>query len=793
MQVQASENHCHHCHEKIIISHDLNFQGNHYQFCCQGCLTVFEILQENDLSEYYAIREQSEESKFQKVASTQQKYSYLDSDDFKQENIIQKDEYYQIEFYLENIHCIACLWLLERLPVLEEKIISIDLNMSESIIKILFVDGIRPSQIAKKLEVLGYPPHVITEDKQRKEWQKKEDQKDLIRIAISFFCAGNIMLLAYSNYAGAEGIIKTYFNDISTMLFLPVITYAAWPFYKSAFAALRMRVVNIDLPIVIALILGAIYSFYEYLTKGEHIYYDTFATLIFLILLIRFLLQKSQKASLNTSSVSTFFTNILAYKYENHELTETVSSKLQINDLIQIKAGETIPADAIIKEGSSLLNCSLLTGESELIKVNEGEIIHSGTINIQNDLQAKVIKTSHQSKLGQILAEVAQTQGQNSLLHLLSQKIARYFLTVILLLSIGVFGYFYFTAGIEVALNRFLALIIITCPCALALTTPLIMTLTINQLLKQGVIVKNALSLEKIFGLRKIYFDKTGTLTKGRFEVNKFFIHDEDKINLDLLFELEKRSKHPIAHAICDYIKHHYQVNSIELENFQVLPGQGPSASFKGQSYHVSPIKVDSSHMSNTVGLYRDDEVLIEISLADEVKPEAKDCIADLQSKGFQVSILSGDQKSIVESVAQTLSINTAMALSELTPQDKRDIIDHHPDSIMLGDGANDAIALKKASVGIAVRGSVDLSMRACSIFFSRNSLENLTHLINAAFHTKKLIYLNITFSILYNIFGIYFALSGKVTPLFAAVLMPISSLTTFLLAYLGTRKIGKK
>lgn len=794
MNQNASE-HCTHCKEKIVIPVPLVIGDIEHHFCCYGCKTVFELLQENDLTEYYRLRETSGKQSFSPILETKSKYSYLDDPEFIQKYATQTEQTIGLTFYLEGIHCLACLWLIEKLPEINKTVLEAKLNMSSSTVKITIMKGSPLADIAKMLEVLGYPPHPIMESSDVESLRHKEDHKMLIKIAVAFFGAGNIMLLAFSVYAGASGVVKTYFEWISALMSLPVMFFSAIPFYKSAWNSLKKRQISIDFPIVVALILGSIFSSYSLINETGHIYFDTLTILVFLLLSSRYLLKKAQQKGLNAAEVSNFFSNIVTTKIVNGIKEEVFAKFLKIKDTVLIEAGDTIPADGIILKGFSTINSSLITGEAVPQKAKQGDSVFSGTVNLSSELLIEITKLAADSKLGVILKSVEKGWNQKAQIVNFADSIAKYFVSAIFLISTIVFIYFTFNGRYEDAFTRALTLIIITCPCALGLTTPLSLTLNLSRLAKKGSIVKDESVIEKLSKASTLLLDKTGTLTYGRFKITEWVNLDKQSNYDSIIYALEKKSQHPIGKAIISYLHDKYKnsdgtLTEIELIDYEETLGRGPSASFDSENYSIKATQSSQTLAQTTIALFKRDQEVVRISLSDELRENAKDEIQKIKEMGIEPIIISGDNSFAVNDAAAKLGIPLTHAFSGQTPEMKKEFAKKYPKAIMVGDGANDAIALSHAWVGIAVHGSVDISLRASSVFLSNSGLENITALIISSRETLKVIKRNLYFSLLYNIAGSILAMNGHISPLIAAILMPISSFVVLGSTLISTSKL---
>lgn len=789
---------CTHCKEKIVVPAVLKTKKEDLLFCCHGCKTVYEILHEKGLKQYYQLRDNAS-SLSGPVNISSEKYLYLDNQEFAEKYVKEVSGTKVIKFYLEGIHCVACLWLLEKLPEFIPKVITSQLNMSKSICTVTTSKDIKLSTVAKQFELLGYKPHPVMESSEAEELAKKEDRKMLIKIAVAFACAGNIMLLATSLYAGLEEEnLKEYFRWLNLIISLPVLLYSATPFYQSAWSAVKMKKISIDIPIVFAIFMVTISGVYSLLTGTDHLYFDSITVLVFLLLFARFILKKAQQRGLSSTEISSFFANQVAYKpMDGSDELEAVPAKfLKQHDKVVVPSGENIPADGLVIKGTSNINSSLLTGESIPERVEKGSYVYSGTINLDSPLTVQIMNTAEESRLGKILKSVESGWNTKADIVLFADLIAKYFVYIVFSIATAVAISFALAGNIEAGLTRALTLIIITCPCALGLTTPLALTLTLGRLAKQGIIVKNEQVIEKLTKAENIFLDKTGTLTYGSFQVSKVENLSEKITNIyEIIYALEARSKHPIAKAICTYIEKKFYsenkvIHTIELSNYAEIPGQGVSAIFDNKKFEIKKSSRPHYESLTNIAVYQDGTEIMLISLKDELRDDAVESIKTIKNNNLTPYIISGDNQKTVNEVAQKLKIESEKALGNITPEQKNDFMLKNPRTIMVGDGANDAIALSNAYVSVAVHGSVDISLRVADIYISKTGVSNLTKVIEASHDTLKVIKRNLKFSLVYNLLGATLAIFGFITPLVAAILMPISSLTVLVSTFVSTKKL---
>lgn len=794
---------CAHCNDPV--PQGLEIYNNDNVFCCHGCKTVFNILGSNGLSNFYKIRD-DEGKKSNPVNKKKQDYSYLDDESFIEEFTVNDKDKKVIKFYLEGIHCMACLWLIEKTPSFVKGLISARLNMGDSTVIFETQKDLKLSVLAQEIFNLGYTPHPLKLEEGSKSFQIKEERKELLRIGVAGAALGNIMIYAVSNYAGADGIYKLMFNWISLILTIPVVLYSALPFYRTSLQAIKMKEVSIDIPLSTAIIGGFIFSTISMFTTGEHLYFDSISALIFLILLSRYFVKKATQSGLNTKGIQTFFTNTGVIKIENNGKESSVHSKyINIGDLIKVSPGEKLVFDVILESHkdtneTATVDNSIITGESKPQIIMRGEEIFAGSVNIGKEFIARVNKIQSETRIGKIIQELEASSSSKSDTVLKADIISRYFVISVFTITTLSFIYSYFQYGIHTAFARALSIIIISCPCALALATPLAFIRTMGLLKEKGIFVKNENVIEKLNLIKNIVLDKTGTITEGRFEVIHFenYSDQNDSQIHSYVQKLEGPSIHPIAISLKAFFEKTLleDMSSISFEKYKNIAGLGVSAMISDTEYFVGKVRqndrIDNNYKSLTqVGFYRDNELIAIYYLGDKIKSSSKKAIRDLVKLKRHIHIASGDHKGVVDQLALELSLNQEAVHANQSPEDKAHLIDSLDNTLMIGDGANDALALKKANIGIAVGGAVDLTLRASDIFLTTPSLGNIRTLISAAKETEYVIKRNFIFSITYNLVGVGLALYGYITPLWAAIFMPLSSLTVLLSSYYGTRKLN--
>ena len=774
---------CSHCQDLLRVTFS-DSDGN--QFCCHGCLSVYEILKSNGLSRFYDIQKQLNPNDIIPTGDeSHKKFDYLKDETFLRDYITTQNRQASMSFYLSGIHCIACIWLIENLQKIEPSIDHSRVNLSESTVVVTLKENqFDFSRVAQTLSQLGHTPHPLRHNDDILKLSKKEDKSQLLKIGIAGFSAMNIMLYTGSIYAGADSSTSQNFGFISMALCSPVVFYSALPFYKSAIGAIRNQSLNIDIPLALAVILGFIFSCY-FIWIGEiHHYFDSIATLTFLILLSRFGLRKVQKLTLSKDNLTDFFSTVTIKKVKkisNPTPTEIHPKQLQVGDLILVEPGEMIPADGIIAQGETLLNLASLNGESQAIPFRTGQPVLMGSVNQSNNIIILVKSIGDKTNIGKMIKELSHQFSKSSYYTLLTNQIIKYFVSTVLLLSASVLIYFSLLGEFTIGLQRSLALIIVSCPCALGLATPLTFTRMFNLARKSGILLRNEEALEKVSRIDSLFFDKTGTLTRGTFEVSHFDILQEPLIKEvsieDLVFSLESRSTHPIAKSLKNWsLSRRENLTNISWESWQETIGVGPEALFKENVYALRALNGSTDSLSTQIGLFENNQKIASFKLNDIIRAESSEVLKNLRATGRKVYLSSGDKKDQVAAISKELGFKEGNYRAELSAKEKSEWVSQHPLSMFIGDGVNDTLAFSKAYSSIAVNGSVELGLKVADAFLIKDSLTCIENLFKISDQTIKTIKINLIISIFYNVFGAALAIAGIVTPITAAILMPLSS-----------------
>ena len=502
-------------------------------------------------------------------------------------------------------------------------------------------------------------------------------------------------------------------------------------------------------------------------------YFDSLTALVFLLLLSRYFLRKIQDKGLSASDLHYFYQNESVLRKTENGFEEIHSQYVKVGDILKVRRDDFIPADGVVISGDSLINNSLLTGESFPDHVKAGHKVFSGTQNVGAELLIQVEETNKNSRLGHILKNVEQGWALKSRTVDLTSTIAKYFTLAVIGLSIVVF-FVTLDQGMAVAFTRALTLLIVTCPCALAISVPFTFHRSLSQAANNGIIVKSDEVFEKLNEVKKVFLDKTGTITLGNLQVVDY---QSTKDILDVVFSLELFSRHPVARALCEFAKKS-NAKTLEISNYREIPGVGVEGHYQGFFYQVTGGEV-----------LENGKVVATFLVRDGIRRDSKEIIERLTKTGLEVSILSGDKKNFVNGLADEAGISHQRAMAEISPEQKVLMV-KNKHTLMVGDGANDAMALEGAGVGIAVSGAMDIALRASDVYLTTPGLAGVEKLFILSKETMKVVKRNLILSILYNTLSVVFVFTGVINPLVAAIVMPLSSFTVLISTIWGTAKL---
>lgn len=815
---------CFHCGLPLPLNGTVteSINSEKKSFCCHGCAQVSRIIHDSQLDKFYRFAPSVRQ--WGNPQSAPADALVFDDPELQQEFVCQLDnDLLMAEFLVQGIHCPACIWLIEKMVYKNPGIEYCEVNFTKHSMKVAWDPGItKVSDIIHAVGKIGYRAQPFDQD-EHSQLTKQRRQNLLFRMTFAGFVMANVMTAAVCLYAGdffgIEEKWRGFFKWYSMIFTASAVLYSGKLFFISAFNAIVKSRVNMDVPISLGITISFIYSVWATITANGHVYYDSICMFIFLILVGRYLESSARETAHNASHSLLALLPYSATKLENGEELLVPLRSIKPKDIILIRPGEKIPVDGAVIEGNTRIDESMLTGESIPVYKSEGDKVVAGTLNENGTIKIRTTRTGKHSTISNIaeLIERAQNSKVNS--QRLADMIVPYFVFGVIALSLLTFAYWTLNSDITLAITSAVTVLIITCPCALGLATPMAVAIGAGIGGKNGVLFKNGSSLELLHKTDHIIFDKTGTLTTGNIKVVNCGL-PEDKTVLSYIASIEMLSEHFAAKAIVKKLaKFDVSNKGITIRNFSSTPGLGVSADvLTADSPHVTTIYIGSLQWLDTLSIRLDKQTRREIDqqielgytivialdqekllawfgLSDTVRPEAKQLINNLLSRQFVLSVASGDQPQALRNLLSQLQTNEINIYPGCMPQDKLNLINAIKSGgynvAMIGDGINDAPALAHADVGVAVAQAADISSQAANVVLI-GGLEKLPVAIEISKITSRTIRQNLGFSLAYNIFVVPLAIMGAVSPLLAAIVMPLSSLVVIGNALLIRRRVNR-
>ncbi len=795
---------CAHC--DLPVPAELIQAESGLQFCCGGCRAVYAILHEHGLDGTFYQLLDDDDKRQAKV--TDRSYREFDDEAFAELYVRADGGVQTVELYLEAVHCTACVWLVERLPTLLYGVQETRLDLGRQLATVSWdPNTVELSAIARKLDSLGYPVHPFR-GVDRRQLRRDEDRRLLIRIAVAGAVAGNVMLMAAALYAGLFGDMsaehRSFLRWVSLLITLPSVLWCGAVFYRGAIGALRVGSLHMDLPISVGIASGFIWGAVNTVRGGGEVYFDSVTVLIFLLLVGRWLQQRQQRGaadaaemlySLTPTSVRVV-TGAVDGAVGGGEIREVPVETVTEGTLIEVRAGETIPTDGVVAHGHSTLNASLLSGESKPLPVREGDEVHAGTVNLGALLRIEVNATGEATRVGQLMKRIEEHARRRAPIVQLADRISGYFVGTTLGLA-ALTALLWSWLDTPRAVEHAVALLIVTCPCALGLATPLAVSVAIGRAARRGILIKGGDVVERLARPGRVLLDKTGTLTEGQ---QTLISWTGDARARELAVALERQSAHPLALALLRAEGGEADEAALAVADVEETLGGGIAGVVEGERVLVgsprfvaealetelqgalaSAVDAAVEQAQTPIAVAVDGVIVAVAAFGDPLRADAPALIAELRRLGFIPEILSGDHPRVVEAVARQLDIAIEHAEGSATPERKLERVRAASEEgpvVMVGDGVNDAAALSAATCGVAVHGSAEASLTAADVFMSQPGLHPVIALLHGAQTTLHVIRSNILFSLGYNAIGASLAIAGVISPLIAALLMPLSSLT---------------
>lgn len=777
---------CTHCH--LEFNEDVMIKDGEHYFCCNGCQGVYHLLSEEGLDSFY------EKAGDVKLAPPTQQFE--DSSNFNSAAFYDKfvrknsDGFNEISLIIEGIHCSACVWLNEKALHKMDGVIEASINFTNNKAHVIWADDIvKLSQIIDMIRAIGYDAYPY--DASIAEANANAQRKDYyLRMAVAIFSTMNVMWIAVAQYAGYfSGItqeMKTILNIAEGVLATPVLFYTGWIFFRGAYYGLKNRVINMDLLVATGSLLTYFYSIYITVVEVGEAYFDSVTMIITFVFIGKFLEILSKKSAADTLDSMSKNLPSSVNLLKNGTVVSTKLDEVSVGDIVVVSSGEKVLFDGKIIYGNGSFDESSLTGESEPIFKDIDDTVVSGTVSIDADIHFKTTKDFEHSTLATLISLLQTAITKKPKIEQLANRLSEHFSTTILGLSfLTFFAWWLWPHSFEISFMVAISVIVIACPCALGLATPVATLVGLGLGIKKGILFKEAAQLETMAKIDTLVIDKTGTLSIGKPEVMNEIVFD--MFDKEVLYSLVQRSKHPVSQGISHYLENGNIFEQLVFDEYKQLPALGIKAVYNGIEFLGGNKKLLEEHniaveysSKNTLFYYVVNSKIVAIyELQDKIRDDASTLVSFLQKQNIQTIMLTGDNEKIAKRVA--LEVGIKEVYFEQTPRDKANLIQSLQEDgkkiVMVGDGVNDILALANADIGIVMGSGSDVAVEVGDVVLLNDSLLSLKDAFSIAQTTFALIKQNLALSLIYNSLTVPLAIAGYVVPFVAAISMSVSSL----------------
>jgi Cu+-exporting ATPase len=775
------KNNCFHCGLDIVKEEQILFDEK--EFCCTGCKTVYEIFSLNDLTCYYDF----ENAPGATPQDINGKYDFLDNESIVAKLLeFQEDTTAIISLNIPHIHCSSCIWILENLQRLQKGINTSQVNFPEKKVRINYnPEIVSLKNIVYLLSSIGYEPYISLENYET--GKNNVDRSLTYKLGVAFFCFGNIMLLSFPEYFEVKEYwldnYKPFFRGLIFALSLPSFLYSASGYYVSAYKSIKTKMLNIDIPIALGIVVMFIRSTFDIVMDYGSGFFDSLTGLIFFMLLGKMFQIKTYSFLSFERDFKSYFP-IAITKVVSDTLEESVPIyDVQKGDRLLIRNQELIPVDGILISEKADIDYSFVTGEAIPITKKSGDKVFAGGKQIGKVIEMEVLHSVSQSYLTQLWSNDVFQKNVEQKHKTITDRISRYFTPILLLIAFAGFGYWIFFDA-NTAFNVFTAVLIVACPCALALTAPFTMGNMLRILGNKHFYLKNALVIEQLAKVDTIVFDKTGTITTN----TKSNISYEGEVltesNLVLIKNVLRASNHPLSRMLYDFLP---EGQRVKLDSFEEITGKGIQATIDGVRVQMGsatfcspPSEGSVEALQTSVHIKIDDVYYGKYIFNNEYRAGLPELFSKLSSQ-YQIKVLSGDNEGERALLATLLPAGTEMIFNQ-KPEQKLEFIkklqDQGKNVMMVGDGLNDAGALAQSNVGISISENVNVFSPACDAILDAKEFKKLHYFLKLSKKAITTIKMSFTLSLLYNVVGLSFAIIGNLLPLVAAIIMPLSTIT---------------
>ncbi len=786
-----SNTNCFHCGDSCV---DELVKFDNKSFCCNGCKSVYEILNHHQLDDYYDI-ESAPGTKNNNLNTNQ--YKFLDLDeiadtlyDFKEENKR------VVRLFLPEIHCASCVWLLENLNRINEGVYYSEVNFLKKEALISFdITVTKFSELAVLLHRIGYPPKF---DSQKE--AKSTNKKLLVKLGVTFFCFGNVMLFSFPEYLNPdETFLNSYRTFFSYLIFgfsIPVLIYSAKSYLVSAFKALRSKSINLDVPISLGILTLYGKSVFDIFSNNGPGYMDSFVGFVLFLLAGKWFQEQSYQALSFNRNYKSYFPLAVTQLVGKEEIIKPVEN-VKKKDILVIRNEEIIPTDSILMSETASIDYSFVTGESTLVKKKKGDALYAGGKQVGSSINVEVSKQLDQSYLTQLWNQNAFKKDEYVGVIDFNSKLSNYFIAAVIVVA-ALSAIAWTVIDATQIVNVVVAVLIVACPCALALSIPFTFGNSLRVAGSNGLYLKNSKVVEQLGKVTDIVFDKTGTLTKQN-DSEIVFIGDElSNEEQAIILSVVSHSSHPLSRLITSKLKSKND-HTYEVENFLEHTGKGVEGEVKKLK-----IKIGSK---DWLGVVSDNDLntKVYISINEKIKGyyriqntyrKGLESIVGQLSSQYKFHVLSGDNESERDRLETIFGNNTPIYFNQ-KPIDKLNYIQGLKSDermvMMVGDGLNDAGALKQSDIGVVIAEDVYSFSPACDAIMDASEFKKLPNFLNLGKYSLKVLKISYTISLLYNTIGLAFALTNQLSPLIAAILMPISSISVVFVTTILIRLFSQK